>query len=299
MIAEQIEDQTEKVVDRWVEVGEGAQMRLRCGGRGEFTVLLDAGWGHWSPIWARVQEALAPNFKTVSFDRMGLGKSDLSVPERSAFQIVDELQAALTAAEIAGPYIYLAHSFGSVYARTFAYREPQVQGMVLVDPVVEALGVSKPFIKMRGELERGFKRLLRLSSMHVLTPASYLLRLPAFARGLPKEAAREFKRGYTPSVVKTVLLEMSSLEEGMKLLPGLGRPQVPVRVLSAEKDWLPGAQAAGGETRVQAMHRKFAKSVVMGEHEVVPGSGHDLHVESPEVVVSAVEGLVERMRVLA
>ena len=300
MTSEQTAKKTQgEITDEWAQVSDGARMRLRRAGQGEQTILLDAGWGHWSPIWAKVQEKLSEQFHTVAFDRMGLGQSDPSTPERSVFQIVDELQAALTSAQIQGPFIYVAHSFGAVYARTFAYREPQVQGMVLVDPVIEALGVSKPFIKLRSELERSFKRLLRLSNMHVLTPASYLLRLPPFARRLPKQAAREFKRGYSPQVVRTVLGELSSLEEGMKLLTGLGRPKVPVEVLSAQKDWLPGTSAdAQAETRVQAMHRKFAKSVVWGQHWVVPGSGHDVHVDAPQAVVQATEGLVERMKIL-
>lgn len=80
----------------------------------------------------------------------------------------------------------------------------------------------------------------------------------------------------------------------MDQLARLGAPSVPFEVLSAEDDWLPG-ESEGAETRVQAMHRKLASSTRGGGHRVVPGSGHDIHLDAPDEVVKGVEDLLARL----
>jgi pimeloyl-ACP methyl ester carboxylesterase len=270
-------------------------MRITRMGEGSPTILLDAGWGHWSAIWALVQPKLAEKYTTVSFDHMGLGGSDPGPWPRSSFQIVDEIQSALAAASIRGPFVYVAHSFSAVHARTFAYRQEDAIGMVLVDPVVEALGVSKYFRQLRDETDRQFARWLMPSRFGILAAKNFLFRTPPFAKRLPKEAAREFRYGYKPDVIKTIRGEFAALDESLKQLAGLGTPKVPFEVLSASEDWLPGTKTViDGETRVQAMHRKFAAAVRGGRHRVVPNSSHHIHIDQPDAVVTAVEDLLAR-----
>lgn len=280
--------------DLFVALDQGSRMRLSVMGEGEPTILLDAGWGHWSVVWAGVQPLIAERTRVVAFDRLGLGKSDPGPWPRSSFQIVDELQEALAAAGIGGPYVYVGHSFGAVHARTLAHRSPEVTGLVLVDPVVEALGVSRPFRRMRDEMDRRFARLMIPSRLGLLTPASYLFGVPPFAKKLPKAAARELRSGYKPDVIRTIRGELIALDESMDQLARLGAPSVPFEVLSAEEDWLPG-ESEGPETRAQAIHRKLAASVRGGAHRVVPGSGHDIHLDAPAEVTRAVEDLLARI----
>ena len=279
-------------IDEQVAVPGGA-MRLRRAGNGIGpTVLFDAGWGHWSAIWGAVQARVAAQHRTVSFDRRGLGRSTPGPLPRTSFQIVDELEEALEVAAIDGPFVYVAHSFGAVHARVFAHRRSEVRGLVLVDPVVEALGLSPPFVKLRARLGENFRRLQGYARAHVLTPASYLLRQPAFARKLPRECAREFKRGYSAAVIDAVLAELAALEDSMDQLSRLGAPAVPFEIVSAGTDWLQGT--ADGESAVQSMHRKLAVHE-QGAHRVVPGAGHDVHVDAPDDVAEAVEALLQRV----
>lgn len=278
-----------------VDLGEGSCMRLERSGEGSPVILLDAGWGHWSAIWALVQPKLAERFTTVSFDHMGLGGSDPGPWPRSSFQIVDELQSALFAAGITGPYVYVAHGFSAVHARTFAYRQQQdVVGLVLVDPVVEALGASKYFRQHRDELDRRFARWLMPARVGMLAAKNFFLRSPSFARRLPKPAAREFHYGYKTDVLKTIRGELAALDESLQQLGGLGIPTVPLEVLSSTEDWLPGNKSGDGETRIQAMQRKLAGAVRGGGYRVVPNSRHDIHLDAPDSIVEAVEDLIAR-----
>lgn len=269
-------------------------MRLRRIGTGKPTILLDAGWGHWSTVWMRIQELLATQFQTVAFDRMGLGGSTRVGSDRHAFQIVDELQAALLAAQVAGPYVYVGHAIGAVHARIHARRDHRVQAMVLVEPIVETLAMQRVFSNYRYGLEKSYRRALRSARWGVIQPTAWLLGWPKFGRNLPSTGRRDLRRGYRRSVMQTVLDELDSCEQSMQQLAGVGSPAVPIHVLSAGRDWL-FARRDGHENHVQVMHRKLASMSPVGFHSVVPNAGHNLHLEYPREVLSAVQGLVKKV----
>jgi len=89
--------------------------------------------------WSELHRALAASFRVVSYDRAGLGWSDLGPMPRTADRIVDELHALLQRAFIPPPYVLVGHSFGGLTMPLFAARFPgEVAGMVLVDPVAPA-----------------------------------------------------------------------------------------------------------------------------------------------------------------
>lgn len=280
-----------------MSVAGSVSMHLRLAGAGPVTLILDAGWGQWSPVWSLVQPRLAQRFTTCAVDRLGLGRSDAPQSPRSSFQIVDELEAALDALGLAGPYLYVGHSFGAVHGRVLAHRRAQVLGLVMVDPVIEALGLSPPF---RGVRDAHLVRLRKLevwARRGLLGPGAWLLRQPTYARKLPRRERVEVRRGFRAGSLQVMLAELSALDQSMEELKGLGAPRVPFEVLSAEADWLPaaGRGASGAETPVQAMHRKLAATSPLGAHRVVARSTHDLHVDAPEAVVAAVEGLAARL----
>lgn len=272
-------------------------MHVRLAGGGPVTVILDAGWGQWSPVWAKIQPRLAERFTTVSVDRLGLGRSDPPLAARSSFQIADELEAALDALALSGPYLYVGHSFGAVHGRVLAHRRPRVVGMVMVDPVIEALGLSPPFRAVRDELLVRLRKLEVWARRGSLGVGAWLLRQPTYARKLPRRERAEVRRGLRAGALSVMLGELSALDRSMEELKGLGAPRVPFEVLSAEQDWLRAAvrTAPGAETPVQAMHRKLAATSALGSHRVVPGTSHDLHVDAPDAVVLAVEGLAARL----
>lgn len=276
-----------------------AAMRVRLAGSGPVTVILDAGWGQWSPVWSRVQPQLAARFTTCAVDRLGLGQSDPPEASRSSFQIVDELEGTLLALGLAGPYIYVGHSFGAVHGRVLAHRRLEVLGLVMVDPVIEALGLSPPFRAVRDDLLVRLRKLGGWARRGLLRPGAWLLRQPSYARKLQRRERAEVRQGFTPASLSTMLSELSALDQSMEELKGLGAPKVPFEVLSASSDWLPavGRSEAAGETPVQAMHRKLAATSPLGAHRVVPGTSHDVHIDAPEAVLEAVSALAARLGV--
>lgn len=136
---------------------DGRKINLRCQGRGAPTVIFESGFGAHAGAWAKVQPAVARKTRTCAYDRAGMGLSDDGPLPRDGAAIARDLDQALTAAGIEGPYILVGHSAGALYARLFAARRPgEVQGLVLVDPTVEHLARpgSDGLTGIRGRLSR-------------------------------------------------------------------------------------------------------------------------------------------------
>src|SRR5215472_16891505 len=103
------------------------------------TILLEAGLMSTVLSWTGLQRELSRSYHVVSYDRAGLGWSDLGPMPRTAERIVDELHTLLQRAQIPRPYLLVGHSFRGLTMPLFAARFPaEVAGVVLIDPVVPA-----------------------------------------------------------------------------------------------------------------------------------------------------------------
>jgi pimeloyl-ACP methyl ester carboxylesterase len=113
---------------------EGHQMHLICTGDGSPTVILEAGAGHFSTLWAWVQPAIAQVTQVCAYDRAGYGWSGPGPEPRDAQQIASELHALLDVAGVEPPYVLVGHSLGGIYVRVFNGQYPgEVIGMALID----------------------------------------------------------------------------------------------------------------------------------------------------------------------
>src|SRR6185312_16373565 len=84
------------------------------------TVVLEAGLSCSHLDWCKVQPEVAKFARVCSYDRTGLGWSETGPSTRSSSQMVTELHQLLTNANIPGPYILVAHSFGGFIVRLYA-----------------------------------------------------------------------------------------------------------------------------------------------------------------------------------
>jgi len=103
------------------------------------TIVLESGLMSTVLSWTELQGELSKSYRVVSYDRAGLGWSDLGPMPRTAERIVEELHLVLQRAGIAPPYVLVGHSFGGLTMQLFAAQFPdEVLGMVLIDAVVPA-----------------------------------------------------------------------------------------------------------------------------------------------------------------
>ncbi len=129
-----------------VDVG-GYRLAVRCSGRGKPAVVLEAGYGLSSARWRATQRAVRRTNRVCSYDRQGVGRSDVRPPEAGDPTTAEELHALVAAVGLEAPYVLAGHSLGGALALGYAsaYRD-DVLGVVLVDSVHPArlpLGAAK------------------------------------------------------------------------------------------------------------------------------------------------------------
>jgi pimeloyl-ACP methyl ester carboxylesterase len=103
------------------------------------TVVIEQGAGEPSRLWWPVQDKIAEFAGVCTYDRAGYGWSEPVAAGRTIAERAEELHTLLANADIPGPYILVAHSYGGFIVRCFARSYPdQTAGLVLVDTPEES-----------------------------------------------------------------------------------------------------------------------------------------------------------------
>ena len=278
-------------------------------------MIFEAGIAASSLNWTTVQEAVSRFTHTASYDRGSLGWSDQANTPRLVSQLVEELHALLSAAQIRPPYIFAAHSFGGLLVSIYAVRYPElVAGLVLVDPL-PARDWLQPDDAQWARLRRG----VRLSRRGAFLARSGLVRftlamLLGGSRRLPKLIAK-WSSGQGESVLSRLATEVGKMPpetwpmvrahwcqarcfRGMaaylESLPassaealeaGNPPPQIPLTILSA----------ANSTPEQIAERETLASRSAHGKH-VITQHGHWIHLDDPELVIQQIRDMVELLR---
>jgi pimeloyl-ACP methyl ester carboxylesterase len=116
-----------------VDLG-GRRLHINCTGKGNVTIVMEAGAGDFSFDWSLVQPKVASFARVCTYDRAGYAWSEAGPTPRTMRQIVYELHTGLAKAGIKSPYVLVGHSLGGLIVRVYANQYPkEVAGMVLVD----------------------------------------------------------------------------------------------------------------------------------------------------------------------
>lgn len=285
----------------------GAHLHAYSQGEGEPTIILESGIAASSLNWRAVQSELAQLTRVISYDRAGFGWSEAARTPRTIDNLVSELEKMIDALQIAGPLILVAHSFGSLIALAYCYRNPdRVVGLLLLDPIDcehwrTLLPEGKERLAIGARLSRRGAWLARVGVVRFS-----LMLLSAGARTLPKWIAR-MAGGSGESIISRITAEISKMPS--ELLPTVrmhwSRPQsfetlahylsgltlcmnevtyaslghLSLIVISAEN-------ATESELRE---HRKLVSLSRIGEHVIAERSGHWIQLDRPDLVVSSLQ----------
>lgn len=116
-----------------IDIGD-RQLHIHCLGQGTPVVVLEAPAVGMSAVWSSVQTALAPTTRVCSYDRAGLGWSELGSPRFNAADVPQHLHTLLERAGETAPYVTVGHGLGAAFATIYAATFPQdVAALVLVD----------------------------------------------------------------------------------------------------------------------------------------------------------------------
>jgi pimeloyl-ACP methyl ester carboxylesterase len=115
---------------RLVDIG-GRKLHLYCSGQGKPTVMLVAGGGALAIDWALVQPKVARTTRVCSYDRAGPGWSEPGPAEETVEETVNDLHRLLGSAKEKGPYLLVGASIGGIFIRAYQHAFPkEVAGLI-------------------------------------------------------------------------------------------------------------------------------------------------------------------------
>jgi pimeloyl-ACP methyl ester carboxylesterase len=284
---------------RLVSLPDHRKINLRCTGRGSPLVLLESGFGAGASAWPKLQPMIAAKTQVCSYDRAGYGFSDSGPLPRHGAAIARDLDNALRAAHLPGPYVVVGHSAGGIYAQLFAgRRRKDVVGLVLVDPsiIYQDKRMATIFGAGAGSVAGIQARVQRCLTATLAGGAA--VRDPVFNECVAANASAETRReGLQPSLWRSQLSEIDTLfnqtSDQRVRLGGLIR-DVPAIVLTASRTGQPAAQ--GTAERVwEGVHSALADEFSHGSQRLVK-SGHLMMNDRPDAVAQAVLEFVDAYR---
>ena len=109
-------------------------------GTGSPTIIFESGLGTPLNNWNSIQENISTKYRTISYERKGIGGTPATDSPRSIENLVKDLESLITQNEIDGPIVLVGHSLGGHIVRKYQQSFPaKVAGLFLIDPTNEYL----------------------------------------------------------------------------------------------------------------------------------------------------------------
>jgi pimeloyl-ACP methyl ester carboxylesterase len=265
-----------------VEIPGGRHLYLECHGSGSPTVIFEAGLRSRGDIWAwsregvgtGVQPRVSPFTRACFYDRPGtlahfpyVSRSDPVKMPRSTGEVVADLHALLSAAGVPGPYVMVGASTGGLIVRQYASTYPaEVSGLVMVDAISEA---------MEGLMRPG--QFARYNAYYLQSPGEDALQYKNLeAIDFYRSFAEMKPRRRSPRRLPTVVL---SADYGFGTPKGVWRGFAKL----VNRTW------KRSQIYLSKLHPQTKRVIAFG-------SGHQIHVNRPELVARYVLGMVARAR---
>jgi len=122
------------------EITETVKFNTHILGSGSPTVIFESGLGTPLNNWDSIQTRISENYKTISYDRKGIGQSPATDDPRTLENLVKDLDSLIRQNKIDGPIILVGHSLGGHIVRKYQQSFPsQIAGLFLIDPTNEYL----------------------------------------------------------------------------------------------------------------------------------------------------------------
>ena len=126
------------------ELPDGRSLYMECRGTGSPTVVFEVGLEEPVSDVSYVQDTLARQYMTCSYDRANNGESGEASTPRTAGDVANDLHQLLETAEVPGPYVLAGSSYGGFFVQLYARRySDEVVGVVAMNPEPPADQVVK------------------------------------------------------------------------------------------------------------------------------------------------------------
>jgi pimeloyl-ACP methyl ester carboxylesterase len=255
-------------IESMIDVG-GRKLHCCVCGKGSPTVLLVSGLEAPQLYWNPVIPDLAAMTTAVTYDRAGVGKSEIGHLPAHGEQSAKDLRVLLDKLGVPRPYILVGHSYGGSVVRLFASMYPDsVGGLILEDTQHEDVLTEMQKILKGKDLET-FEQLMA-------------------------------DRFSTPKNPKTEIDYRNITREQLKKSKPL--PQIPFVILTSAGR----AKAMGpifSEEAIEEMakmdgvlNNKLAELIPGGRLIIVEGTGHNIHMDKPDALIGPLLEIIKKVR---
>ena len=262
---------------------ESNKVHLHCIGKGSPIIIFDSGVGGSHLDWIKVQSRAGKLTQACSYDRSGYGWSEMGIKPRTSKRIVDELTKILKIAKKEPPYILVGHSFGGLNMQFFARTKPEeVMGLILVDSIhaeqykrFEEAGIEIPTMNTTRFL---------LGSKDQVT------------RGMPdeyKDIAYELVR--SDKALSSMFNELRNMNISTEEIKNAKKmPDIPIAVITHGRKVWDSARFKNMEEIWLELQTDLSNSTSKGRLLIANGSGHHIHLEEPELILSEIKSILEK-----
>lgn len=250
--------------DHYVAIQNKKQHVLTLG-NGRPVVVFLAGGGSNLTDFDSVQKAISKITKTFSYDKPGLGKSELINSPRTLDNLADELKELLDKEQISDkPMIFVGHSMGGDISRYFIHRYPKnVVGLVLIDPGSEFL--SEESRNRKTERENFLEDSLLAQQIKSL-PIGFQMEVISY----PKH----------DSLLRTFTISTN----------------IPITLLESNKVDADNPSDKELIDIQKRLYRNFQKKVPQTKIISTEQSGHFIQLDEPNLVIDAIKNMLDEVK---
>jgi len=247
--------------DHYIEI-QGKKQHVLTLGSGNPVVVFLAGGGCALTDFDSVQRSISKITKTFSYDKPGLGKSELINSARTLDNVANELKELLDKEGIINsPMIFVGHSMGGDVARYFLHRYPNnIVGLVLIDPGNEFL--FEELWKTKTEKEKLAEDSLLAIELKA-EPIGFQMEIKCY----PKH----------DSLLKTFNI----------------KTHIPITLLESNNV----DSSSEGLIEIQKrLYRNFQQKVPQMKIISTEKSGHFIQLDEPNLVIEAIKSMIREVR---
>lgn len=270
-------------------------LHVHCLGAGNPTVVFESDVDPLGSLsWARVQGEVSAFTQACSYDRAGIMWSEPGPRPREGGTIARELGAALEAAGQEGPFVLVGHAFGGAYVRIWAGQDPDaVCGMVLVDS-------SHPDQFARLSAGAGIDKEIPEKRLRPLILLFSHLGMPGRFKGPRYSMSQHVYETQQAFLPKSSMAWFDESVAAPDTLAQAGQVQdlgeMPLIVLASARPATVSFQGRDAQETWLALQQELALLSKTSEIELLPGSGHYIQFDQPQVVVEAIHRVVQACR---
>lgn len=232
-------------------------------GKGNPVVIFESGLGETLEGWKTIQDSVSKTTTTISYDRIGLGKSSTTENPRTLENLVSELNGFLEKEKIDGPLILVGHSLGGFIIRKFQNSYPaKIIGLIMVDPSHESL-------------------------------------MEKILESKPKEQAEMMRNGMNgfyanqPIAIQNEFKEISNAEKAMK---NINFPKnIPITLIASYQTPPPPFSPEDIKIKKE-LFNNWIESAPQTKLISTTNSGHYVHYTEPKIVINAITEMINSVR---